>query len=78
MGQKYSHTQLLEVEKHGGSSQLPQNSRRGQRMRGRGRAGRKAALLKGPPSGTLTPATTSQALILSNDSTNYLQAETSS
>lgn len=40
MGQKYNHTQLLEVEKHGGRFQLPQNSRRGQRMRGEGK-GRK-------------------------------------
>lgn len=44
MGQKYSHTQLLKVEKHGGSFQLPQNSRRGPGMRREGgRAGRKEA-----------------------------------
>lgn len=44
MGQKYSHTQLLEVEKNDGSFQLPQNSRKGIRMtREGGRAGRKEA-----------------------------------
>lgn len=72
MGQKYNHTQLLEVEKHGGSFQLPQNSRRGQRMGGEGK-GRKErspcliilswlSMLRAPQ-GILTPATTFQASI---------------
>lgn len=34
MGQKYSHTQLPEVEKNGETFQLPLNSRRGLRMKG--------------------------------------------